>query len=152
MLSADNVHSRAITTRSFFQERDWSTTAADSSPSDTTFMIMVKCLSSRDAFKNRGMTQMPSELMGSFARCEGQDPGASLHPHPMSGWNTDGLWITLPWAGFNGRKIRLSGCVSANLLIEAIKRSGPPGLPWHGLVYVLRIVVAFRELWTQRCY
>lgn len=145
MLSAHNVHSRAITTRSFFQERD-------SSPSDTTFMIMVKCLSSQDAFKERGLTQMPSELTGSFACCEGQDPGAPLHPHPMSGCNTDGLWITLPWAGFNGRKIRLSGCVSVNLLIETIKRSGPPGLPCPRLVNILRIVVAFHELWMQHCY
>lgn len=130
-----------------FSEREWSTTAAGSSPSDTTFLTLLKCLSSQDAFKIRLLTQTRSESLGSFARCERQDPGAPLHPHPTSGWNTDGLWITLQWAGFKGRKIRLHRCVSANLLTETIERSGPPGLPWPGLVYILHTAVAFHELW-----
>lgn len=71
------VHCRAITTSSFFQKRDWSTPTADSSPSDSTFLI-TGYLSSQQAFKTRLLTQTPTESLGTSAHCEQQDPGVPL--------------------------------------------------------------------------
>lgn len=94
------------------------TAAADSFPSDT-------ILSSQDAVKIRGLTQMPSESLGSFAGWERQNSCASLHPNLTSGWNTDGLWITLLWTGFDGRKISLHGQVLAKHISDwEIRTSG----------------------------
>lgn len=72
------MHCRAITTSSFFQKRDWSTPTADSSPSDTAFLITLHLLSSQQAFKVRLLTQTLTEPLGSSAHCEQRDPGAPL--------------------------------------------------------------------------
>lgn len=128
------VHCRAITISPFFRKRDWSTPTADSSPSDSTFLITVYLLSSQQAFKIRLLAQTPTESLGTSAHCEQQDPGVPLICIWCQDENTDGLWISLPWADCNGRKIRLHRCILTNVLIEMIARSGPEGLPWPGLI------------------
>lgn len=61
-----------------FPKRDWSTSTADSSPSDTTFLITANLLSSQQAFKIRLLTQTPTKSLGTSAHCEQQDPGVPL--------------------------------------------------------------------------
>lgn len=141
-LSAGDVHSRAINTSSFLQE--WELTAtADSFPFDT-------ILSSQSAVKMRGLTGEPS-VIGKLHRLWAAKPMDLSASQPGIRMKYKGLWITLPWAGFNGRKISSYGHGLDNVLIQMIERSRPQGWPWPGLVYILHVATVFHEFGMQCC-
>lgn len=141
-LSAGDVHSRAINTSSFLQE--WEPTAtADSFPFDTIFSF-------QSAVKIRVLTREPS-VIGKLHRLWAAKPMDLSASQPGIRMKYKGLWITLPWAGFDGRKISSYGHGLDNILIQMFERSGPQGWPWPGLVYILHVATIFHEFGMQCC-
>lgn len=98
----------------------------------------------------RGLTREPS-VIGKLHRLWAAKPTGLSASQPDARMKHEGLWITLPWAGFNGRKIGSYGRGLDNILIQMIERSGPQGSPWPGLVYILHVATVCHKYGMQHC-